>query len=660
MAPLWDADLVHLGSQDGGRLDERHVHGVVAIKLDCPWESLRRRPERGPVARLGVLWEGVHELGDLVVEVLVEKLPGPHYTFREGGALAAGKGFHHLLELLLRLPVRLLEGVRAVLAGVLQVRVDLGWGFLYVTFELAPRPSQAMVDVVREGVKGAHGSLLLRGVPAGSVVLRQPWDDDLRVALWPQSPRLQEGLGEVHTPHVHVEPRLHVVQSVDHNIQVLPERVVEDVLRLRAHPVLQGCNVEPAVHALSSLARDLALGPPDVSLPEQELPAQVALLNGVVVGHGKLAVLAAGDSHHGQELEELASEGAGSHNESVEALQLLLELLAEDHDLPVVPRPRGLHVLKGGLLPKGLDAVKVEELENGVELARAGLEGLLRHDAADEGGHGAQVPGGDGSELPQELLVELLLLEGSPLALLRQSLVHGVADLHELLRVLGHTGPRQAPLLLLELVQGQERDVEERWPLELGKVAQKEVARVRDALAQRLEVEGLWLLHLGDEAARQVLLEARGVLLELEGVGLDVLHPPGLPVVELGHALHLLELDELPVLKLQPLLLHASDEGRGGLGDRGHDPDLGLLPIHVVHHEAGPEVTEHLGEQSPRIRPDERDRGLVVVAKRVDPLRLLQGTVHAHNDVELRQEPRLLRPARTRHRLNPHRWVQFL
>jgi len=42
-----------------------------------------------------------------------------------------------------------------------------------------PGPGQAVVDVVGEGVDGAHRGLLLRWVPAGAVVLRQVGHYDL-------------------------------------------------------------------------------------------------------------------------------------------------------------------------------------------------------------------------------------------------------------------------------------------------------------------------------------------------------------------------------------------------------------------------------------------------------------------------------------------------
>ena len=47
-----------------------------------------------------------------------------------------------------------------------------------------PGPCQAVVDVVGEGVHGAHGCLLLRGVPAGTVVLSQLGNDHLRFEIF--------------------------------------------------------------------------------------------------------------------------------------------------------------------------------------------------------------------------------------------------------------------------------------------------------------------------------------------------------------------------------------------------------------------------------------------------------------------------------------------
>ena len=91
-------------------------------------EALWWGPEGRPVARLGVLGEGVRQLRNPVVKVLVEDLARPYYTFQKGGALAVAERVDDLLQLLLGLPIRLLQGVGGVGGRVLQVRVDLRGG----------------------------------------------------------------------------------------------------------------------------------------------------------------------------------------------------------------------------------------------------------------------------------------------------------------------------------------------------------------------------------------------------------------------------------------------------------------------------------------------------------------------------------------------------
>ena len=128
-----------------------------------------------------------------------------------------------------------------------------------------------MVNVVREAVDCAHGGLLLWGVAAGSIVLRHPGDNHLGVAFGTQSTALEEGLPKVHAAGVNIQPSIDVVEGIDDQVQALkvgqerivwtqgrtlntsrwnaipthlPERIVEDLLRLRRDTVLEGIDLD--------------------------------------------------------------------------------------------------------------------------------------------------------------------------------------------------------------------------------------------------------------------------------------------------------------------------------------------------------------------------------------------------------------------------------
>jgi hypothetical protein len=82
---------------------------------------------------------------------------------------------------------------------------------------------------------------------------------------------------------VDIKPGLDVVNSVHHEVETLPELVVEDGLGVRAHAGLVVLHVELPVDVLGDLAGDLGLGVADVVLAEEELAVEVGHLDVVVV-----------------------------------------------------------------------------------------------------------------------------------------------------------------------------------------------------------------------------------------------------------------------------------------------------------------------------------------------------------------------------------------
>ena len=102
---------------------------------------------------------------------------------------------------------------------------------------------------------------------------------------------------------------------------------------LRRHAVLR----QNECCARCGLAR--AVAPADVPVAEQELAAEVGLLDDVVVRHHQPPRRAGRDAHHGQVLEELAPQRARAHQEHAQRLQPPLQPRPEHRDLPVVAAP---------------------------------------------------------------------------------------------------------------------------------------------------------------------------------------------------------------------------------------------------------------------------------------------------------------------------------
>ena len=96
--------------------------------------------------------------------------------------------------------------------------------------------------------------------PQPTVVFGHARDDHLRVAFGPKRAALQQGLAEVHAARVHVQARVHIVQSVDHHVQIGPEGVVKDVLAVGGDPVLQRAHLQRRIDVLRRRRRHCGLG----------------------------------------------------------------------------------------------------------------------------------------------------------------------------------------------------------------------------------------------------------------------------------------------------------------------------------------------------------------------------------------------------------------
>lgn len=82
-------------------------------------------------------------------------------------------------------------------------------------------------------------------------------------------------------------------------------------------------------------SRDYSLA--DVPVAEEELPAEVTLLNDIIIRHSYQPVIPTADAHHCEVLEELTAQGTGTNQEQLQGLQLLLLGAPNDCNLGVIP-----------------------------------------------------------------------------------------------------------------------------------------------------------------------------------------------------------------------------------------------------------------------------------------------------------------------------------
>ena len=209
------------------------------------------------------------------MELLLELRARPSDAFVIRGACRLQQHLRNLFDILSRGSIGVRQRRRGVFLWLGQIRVGLGGSLLECTFEFASRPRQAVIDVVRERVQRAHRRALLRRVTRSTIVLCHVRNDHLSVALRAESPALEQRLLEVHASTVYVQPRVYVIQSVHDHIQAFPESIVENVLRVRAHAVLERGDVEVRIDHLGRVRGAHALALTDVPVAEQELTGQV-------------------------------------------------------------------------------------------------------------------------------------------------------------------------------------------------------------------------------------------------------------------------------------------------------------------------------------------------------------------------------------------------
>mmetsp|Transcript_10588 Transcript_10588/g.33492 ORF Transcript_10588/g.33492 Transcript_10588/m.33492 type:complete len:836 (-) Transcript_10588:341-2848(-) len=623
----------------GGREHEVHVQGVPGVEPDGRGRPLRPAPEEGAVALAVVQGEGVEELRDGVVELVLELHDPEAHAQVEGPRPLLQHPLHAVQPCELRGASALCWHLGQVCRGLRQERVHLPRALHEELLEEVARPLDGVLDGVGEVLEGAKGNGLLGGILRVAVGLRLEGQDHLHVGLRAQGPGLQQRLPKPHAPRVDVHARLDVVEGIDDAVQGVPKDVVEGVLRVAAHPHLHGLHLQGGVHRRRCLGCDPRLGMSDVGRPEQELAVQVGNLDPVHVGDRKSALLPTANTHHGKALQELAAQGSSAHDEELRIAERLLERLAENGNLVVVPTAHWSPIT-WIFSWKQFKHVDVKALVQGRVLAGE-FHDLLCNHAAEEGGHGADHAPAEERHLLHDIFIHLFDKECflSPLCLPRRVKVLG--QLHASGRRGGVTGAWKAAVLLPVLPHCLDSQVQLLGAPKFGHVGHCELLatlrlRLHQGACEGRELHLLRHLDLGHDALPQVVGVAAGVL-DGEGVGARDLDLPGLAAVQLRHALDLPEGDPVVVLEAVPpfvvrvhgagaLLRHARDDGAPG-----------LLAIHVSAAEAISEVNKDSTGQAEGVCNNEADRGRSRAAKLVVPQELRLAGLRKDRDAAARE-----------------------
>lgn len=157
----------------------------------------------------------VNKLLYLVVKVSLKHLSCHDHTLLEAGSFFHFDNcldtFHSLfynsnvlaLSLLSEEPLRVSQESNGILGSLYKVSV-----------EDDSRPSDAMLNQVREKVNGANGNTLLRRVHRVRVTLSLIRQDHLSVSFGTKCPRFQKRFVKPNAPGIHVLPGLDIVHSI--------------------------------------------------------------------------------------------------------------------------------------------------------------------------------------------------------------------------------------------------------------------------------------------------------------------------------------------------------------------------------------------------------------------------------------------------------------
>lgn len=219
-----------------------------------------------------------------MVEIRVESILCEEHTVLEGAFLLHFDEVLHSLEIGDHTggSIVVLEGEKVSL-WVIKIGNKVAWDVNKEFVELVSAPFDAVLNLIWEVSKSAHWDGFFWWILRITVALSYVRNDHLRVGLGTKSSRFKERLLEPNAFCVDVESSLDVIDSIDNEVELFPEIIVENLFGLWANDSHIIFDIQVWVHVLSNSAGTLRFGVSDVILSEKELSVEVGDLNVVII-----------------------------------------------------------------------------------------------------------------------------------------------------------------------------------------------------------------------------------------------------------------------------------------------------------------------------------------------------------------------------------------
>jgi hypothetical protein len=440
-------------------------------------------------------------------------------------------------------------------------------------------PFDTVLNLAGEVTKGTHRDSLLRRVLRVSVALSLVRDYHLWVCLGAKSARLEERLGIPDAAGVDVETSLNVINSIDNEVEVLPEVVIEDILGLLRDIGLVVSHIQIAVDFFGNVAGDMWLGVSHVVLTEQELSVKVGDLNIVVIGDSDLTLLGAANTHESEGLDIFTAESSSSNHESLHLSEFLLDFASINENLIVVAAVKRSAVSCS--TRKSLEDVIMQPLLKGRILACI-LHDLLSDDTTEEGSHGWDACLRIESGIADYFFIKFLDKETLGIFV---GWIDGLSVSENSLEVLIIVSWKTTSILLLELPDTAECDMKLFWAAEESQIwglkhpILRGSNRVVDALLQAVISDLLRHFNVLNQTLTDVGIELGGINVYLEAESINDGDLSGWKGVQLCHALDFIEFNIVAILELVSLVLMNSHDERIGLSSINDNEWLGVLTI---------------------------------------------------------------------------------
>jgi hypothetical protein len=318
---LSDLDIEDTGQNGDDRSHEQEVHLVAGIELDDVRWSLWRGPEEVSTVVSVVSWEAVQELGDLVMEDVLEQLSGDVDQSLGGWVWPAQGELGQESEFVQNgagLVLALVNGLLDISSWVSDQILEVGGSISEQSLEVVSGPFDGVVQQVWVVSQGAHWDGVFLWILRITVGLGLVWDDHLRVALGSQSTGFEQVLLVEDTLSIDILSSLDVVDGTEDTVEIVPEDISEDVFGVWSSSLNLSVDVQAWVDGLGDGASGDSLGLGDMLLSEQELSVQVGDFDGVIISDGQLTISSRGDTHQSELLQVFATQSTCADHEDLE------------------------------------------------------------------------------------------------------------------------------------------------------------------------------------------------------------------------------------------------------------------------------------------------------------------------------------------------------